>query len=138
MCFLFFCNIEFKFIIYDYISSGTSNKNCSEQSSQTSTISFGEADSVLRTGIWVYDCCLLFTTNALQWKCTTDVHEKSYHNPTKKMKLVFNKETISQRNKVTTTAYGLNYTQNAFFGRDNTEDFCLPSNAKSARNLYSG
>ena len=51
MCFLFFCNIEFKFIIDDYISSGTSNKNCSEQSSQTSTISFGEADSVLRTGI---------------------------------------------------------------------------------------
>jgi len=63
--FLCFCNVEFKFIIDDCISPGTSDKNYNEQSSQTSTISFGEADYVLRTCI-VYDCCLLFTTNVLQ------------------------------------------------------------------------
>jgi len=53
------------------------------------------------------------------------------------MKMLFNEETTSQRNKLTTTTYGLNYTQNAFFGRDSTKDFCLSSNVKSIRNLYS-
>jgi len=52
--------------------------------------------------------------------------------------MVFNEETTSQRNKLTTTTYGLHYTQNAFFGKDSTKDFCMSSNAKSARNLYSG
>jgi len=39
------------FIIDDCISLGTSDKNSIEQSSQTNTISFGEEDFVLRTGI---------------------------------------------------------------------------------------
>jgi len=64
----FFWNIELKFIVDDLISWSTSDKNCSKQSPQTTTISYGEANSVLTIGKWGSDCWLIFTANVLKSK----------------------------------------------------------------------
>jgi len=62
--------------------------------------------------------------------------EKSNNNPTKKMKMVLNQECRRQRNKLSSTSYGLNYTHKMVSVIESKEEWCLSIDVNLQEKLF--